>query len=217
MSDLASARSCDLAVLVPCFAGLPPGLADIVGLLPLRAANEALVQAIAPGLPASPSFVAGVLATDPFLSGPALYRTLVAKGVRSVVNLPSVSPADGPLAQALGGARLGADDELRALAAAPAHGLEPMALVFSHAEAAKAATAGIRHLLLHPGLPRGDERSDRKLAERAAVTLDRLRDKGHQVLLYRHPELEAWLPGDREAPGQLVWRVGAPEAAQPRP
>lgn len=193
---------------MPCFAGLRPGLADIVGLLPLRSANEALVQATAADLSASVGVMAGVLTTDPFLSGSALWRMLAAKGLRGVVNLPSVAPADGALAQALGGAGLGPDDELRALAAAAAHGLDPMALVFSLGEAARAATFGVRHLLLHPGLPHGDEAADRKLAESAAVTLERLRDKGHQVLLYRHPELEAWLPGDRDAPGQLVWRVG---------
>ena len=203
-----------MAVLVPGFAGLTPALADIVGLLPIRAVNAALLAQLAPRTTSVP-LIAGVLSVDPFLSGASLYRRLAAGGIMGVVNLPSVAVADGALQQALAMAGMAVEQELRALVEARHHGLEPVAMVFSRAEAERAAGLGIGRLILHPGLPSGDDARDRASSRAALATLDALRRDGFDALLYRHPDLAPWLPASRAGKGQLGWQIEPP--AQPSP
>lgn len=204
----------DVAVLVPCFEGLTPALADIVGLLPIRAANAALLEGLAPTSPAMP-LIAGILSVDPFLNGASLYRRLAARGITGVVNLPSVAVADGALQQALAMAGLDVAQELRVLAEARHHGLEPVAMVFSQAEAARAVELGISRLIVHPGLPSGDAMRDRASSEAALATVDVLRRDGLDTLLYRHPDLAPWLPASRAGKGHLAWRIGPPTYPSP--
>ena len=204
----------DFDVLVPCFAGLSPALADIAGLLPIRAANAALLRSLESHAPPTRPVIAGVLSVDPFLNGASLYRRLAAQGIAGVVNLPSVAMADGALQTALAMAGLDAAQEMRALVSARDYGLEPVAMVFSRADAQHAADLGLRRVLLHPGLPHGDAARDRWLAKAATATLGQLRREGFDALLYRHPDLVTWLP--HEGKGQLAWRIEAPGAPQPR-
>ena len=204
----------DVAVLVPCLEGLSPALADILGLLPIRAANAALLQGLAAAASPVP-LVAGVLSVDPFLNGDALYRRLAARGVAGVVNLPSVAMADGALQQALAMAGLDAAQELQALARARHHGLEPVAMVFSRAEAARAAALAIHRMIVHPGLPSGDAVRDRASSEAALATAEALRREGVDAMVYRHPDLARWIPASVGGKGQLAWRAGL--RAQPSP
>ena len=78
---------------------------------------------------------------------------------------------------------------MRALVSARDYGLEPVAMVFSRADAQHAADLGLRRVLLHPGLPHGDAARDRWLAKAATATLGQLRREGFDALLYRHPDL----------------------------
>ena len=214
VAGLAETDPADVSILVPCFEALTPALADIAGLLPIRAANAALLRHLAETAPARLPVIAGILSVDPFLNGASLYRRLAACGITAVVNLPSVAMADGALQKALAMAGLDAVQELRALARARDHGLEPVAMVFSRSDALQAADLGLRRVLLHPGLPHGDAARDRWLAKAAVATLGQLRREGFDALLYRHPDLAAWLPDDDK--GQLRWGVEAPSVPQAR-
>ena len=203
-----NAALCSALVLAPAFAGMSPRFADLMALLPVRAVNQAVLAATAQGMPSAVEVGAAVLCVDPFINGEVLYRSLAESGVAGVANLPSVVFADDQMRKALVVAGLCAEREIIALASARRFGLVPTAVVLSYADALRATAHGIGSMILHPGLPTGDEQTDRRIAEGVDATLDRLLRHGLDITLYRHPGFSTLLdPAAARAPRLLTWAL----------
>lgn len=193
-------------VLAPAFRGVTPNLADLMALLPIRAVNQRILAETAVGIPPGFHVIAAVLCVDPFINGEVLYRSLAEHGVAGVINLPSVAIADDQMKKALEVARLSVEEELASLAAARRFGLTPTAVIFSHVDALRATALGIETFVLHPGLPTGDERIDRRVVDGVEATLDRLLRQGLETILYKHPGFAPLLDGAAaRAPQLLTW------------
>lgn len=186
-----AARAADFAVLAPYLAGLSPEQADIVGLMPIGSVNERLLAALPPqGDASAGKLIAGLFLCDPFLGGRRLFARLAAAGVRRIVNLPTTNLIPpGPYRQVLNAAGIDPGAELAALREAREAGLQVMAMVASFDQAARAAEAGIRSLLFHPGSPTGEAALDLRLVEGVLASVGRIRAMpgAPRIALYRHP------------------------------
>jgi predicted TIM-barrel enzyme len=178
----------DVIMLAPYLAGLSADAADVVGMMPIGSANEALLAAA--GIESPRTLIAALFLCDPFLRGRWLFERLCGRGVSGIVNWPTtnlVSP--GVYRQALGAAGLDAGAELTALVEAREMGLEAMAAIATYEQAARAVEAGITALLLHPGTPTGESGFDQRLLEGVMASIVRIRamPQRPRLALYRHP------------------------------
>jgi len=187
---------------------MSPRLADLMALLPIRAINQTTLAAMAGGVPSGVEVIAAVLCVDPFINGEVLYRSLAESGAAGVANLPTVVFANDQMKKALEVAGLYVEQEIMGLATAKRFGLVPTAVVLSYADALRATARGISTMILHPGLPTGDQQLDRRIAEGADATLDRLLRHGLDVTLYQHPEFSTLLDAAAaRAPRRLTWAL----------
>lgn len=213
-------RPAELRLLAPYLAGLTAEEADIVGLMPVGSVNERLLAAL-PSPEERPRGVlmAGVFLCDPFLRGRRLFERLREGGVTGVVGWPTVHLVPpGVYRQALTAAGIEPGAELAALAEARRAGLEVMATVASHDQAARAVEAGIPSLLFHPGTPTGEAALDARLVEGVMASLDRIRTLAPRprLALYRHPGFGAGLdPALALVEDVLDWAVPAPRRLAP--
>jgi predicted TIM-barrel enzyme len=181
----------DFTVLAPHFRGLTAEVADLVGMMPIGSANEALLAGLPPERPArSPALIAALFLCDPFLHGPRLFTQIKARGVGGVLALPSVNlVSPGVYRSALEAAGIDAAAELSALAEARKAGLTAIASVTSYDQAARAVDSGLTALMFHPGVPSGDAGIDLRLVQGVTVSIERITrmPKRPRIALYRHP------------------------------
>ncbi len=181
----------DIILLAPYLAGLSADAADVVGMMPIGSANEALLAALPPpGGASSRTVIAALFLCDPFLRGRRLFERLRGRGVSGIVNWPTINLIPpGVYRQALDTAGLDPGAELTALGEAREAGLEAMATVATYDQAARAVEAGITALLLHPGTPTGESGLDQRLLEGVIASMVRIKamPQRPRVALYRHP------------------------------
>ncbi|WP_376089423.1 phosphoenolpyruvate hydrolase family protein [Roseomonas sp. CCTCC AB2023176] len=141
------------AIFLPALAPFPPALWPLAGLLPILDINGTLRDALA-GRPAprSAAPIAGIFACDPFLRVADLAPVLRRAGILEVANFPTVQAHAGDTAEALRSLGLRAEAEYRVLARFAEHGLSPIACATGREAAAAAIAAGLRRILLHPGI-----------------------------------------------------------------
>lgn len=195
------------AILVPALAGLGAALADLAATLPVGDANARLLASLdgLDGVPAE--LVAGVFANDPFRRGDALLGALQARGVRAVINWPSVGLLEGELAAAYRHSGFSLEAELAWLQRAQGCGLHALALVRGAAAAEAAVAAGIDALVVAPGLAVPDAARRREAAAEASAVVARLLAPVARpgMLVYAHPEFAGLLDAAcKQADGTVV-------------
>lgn len=143
------------ALFLPALAPFPPATWPLVALLPVLDINGALREALARRRPfrADPPS-AGLFACDPFLRVTDMAALLGRAGIRQVVNFPTVQMFGGETAAGLASVDYRAEAEFRLLLRFAEHGFSPVACATSRRAVDAALGAGLRRILLHPGLAR---------------------------------------------------------------
>ncbi len=203
-------------ILAPILSGLSPALADLAAALPVGDANGMLLAEL-DRLDAPPpeNLVAGVFANDPFRGIDTLLSDLAGRGVRAIVNWPSVGPLTGELAAAYRHSGMTLEVELDCLRRARAMGMAAFALV-TEGESARAALAhDVEGLVITPGLAVPDPEARRAAAHEAGELLRELAVP-ETCWLYAHPQFSEW-PGDAavHAHGEIVWDIDGGAADRP--
>lgn len=154
-------------IYCPSLAGLTPAQADLAFVMPRMDHNRAVRENARQG------DWAALLASDPFGSEAALLTQLRDVGYRGVTNWPSSILLDGGLRQAMSTIPASPEFEYAFLGRARDAGLETMAFFRSLEQARAALSAGLRQLVLHPGLLEIDST---ETGQRIAGSLTRLVD-----------------------------------------
>ncbi len=157
-------------ILCPWLDGPDPATLFWLGALSWHDANASLLAALDTATGAANVFAA-MFCADPFRSPAALFERLRAAGVGGVVNLPSVTFLDGPLAGILSHFDLGPDRELRFLREARAAGFRVGGCVASRDMAQELAGLGAEFVIAHNGPP--VRAADRGCDETPALLLRR--------------------------------------------
>lgn len=195
-------------ILAPILSGLSPALGDLAAALPVGDANGLLLAEL-DRLDAPPPerLIAGVFANDPFRGIDALLSELARRGLRGIVNWPSVGLLTGELAAAYRHSGMTVEVEFDCLRRAREKGLSTLALVTGVEPARAALAQGIEGLVIAPGLAVPDRAARRTAAQQ---TEQWVRDLAapDACWLYAHPEFAEWL-GDAaaHARGEIVWAV----------
>jgi predicted TIM-barrel enzyme len=150
-----SAPHADACVFVPALARFPPGLREIVGLLPVADINGALLEAIArrERCEAVGDLVAGIFAADPFLDLVDLAERLREAGIARIANFPTLQHFDGATAEGLSAVGYDFQAEFAVLKRLAAAGFEPVGYVATVKAAEAALASGLKTLAYHPGPP----------------------------------------------------------------
>lgn len=203
-------------ILAPILSGLSPALADLAAALPVGDANGMLLAELDRlDTPPPQNLVAGVSANDPFRGIDALLSELAHRGVRGIVNWPSVGPLTGELAAAYRHSGMTVEVEMDCLRRARAMGMAAFAFV-TGAESARAALAhDVEGLVITPGLAVPDPEARRAAAHTAGELLRELAAP-ETCWLYAHPQFTEW-PGDAaaDARGEIVWDIDGGAADRP--
>lgn len=154
-------------IYCPSLAGLTSAQADLAFVMPRIDHNRAMRETTRQG------DWAALLASDPFGSETALLTHLRDVGYRGVTNWPSSILLDGGLRQAMSTIPASPEFEYAFLRRAHDAGLKTMAFFRSLEQARAALSAGLRHLVLHPGLLEIDSA---ETGQRIAGSLTRLID-----------------------------------------
>ncbi len=143
------------AVFLPALAPFRRESWPLVAMMPVLDVNGALRAALAARPPfAQDPPVAGIFACDPFLRLTDLVAMLRGAGITAVVNYPTVQVLEGETAAALASVGYRAEAEFRLLQRLAEQGFAPIACATSRRAVDAALGAGLRRILLHPGLAR---------------------------------------------------------------
>lgn len=197
-------------ILAPVLAGLPPALADLAAALPIGDANARLLAELDQrGDPVPSWLVAGVLTNDPFRGADALLVDLERRGVRAVINWPSVGLLAGELASAYEHSGFTLAAELGWLRRARERGMAALALVADGDSARAALAEGVDGLVVSPGLAVPDPGQRGEAAAATERLLDELAAERAPVWLYAHPDFGAGLGRSvARADGVVQWGAG---------
>jgi predicted TIM-barrel enzyme len=143
-------------VYLPALDGAPPGLVELLALLPVADVNGALMAALAGRSFSRAAPVAAVFCVDPFLRVSDMAAALRAGGIMAVTNYPTVQVVDGETGRAIAAVGYGPADELSMLLRFAAAGLEPVGCVTSAEDAARFAAAGVARLVAPPAFGSGE-------------------------------------------------------------
>jgi hypothetical protein len=135
-------------IYCPTLQGLTGVQADLAMVMPRIDNNRAL---FATDRPADGTY-AGVLTCDPFGTADSFLRRLANHGYVGVANWPSAILFQGQIKQLMASMPATSDLEYAWLAAAQRNGLHTLAFFRSLEQGRAALKAGLRHLVLHPGL-----------------------------------------------------------------
>ena len=138
------------SIYCPSLFGLTVTQADLAIVMPRIDHNQRLREAPCQGR------WAAILACDPFGSERALFRDLRELGYKGVINWPSTILLDGELRESMATIPASPEHEYSVLARAAASGLETLAVFRSLDQARAAIDAGLKRLVLHPGLIASD-------------------------------------------------------------
>lgn len=133
-------------VYCPSLAGLTATQVDMAIVMPNIDHNRAVRET--PGH----NQWAALLACDPFGAETALLSALSANNYRGVVNWPSTIVFEGETRQSMATIPATPELEYAFLARAADAGFESFAIFLSLEQGKQAIAAGLRHLVLHPGL-----------------------------------------------------------------
>ncbi|MBO9398790.1 phosphoenolpyruvate hydrolase family protein [Shimia sp. R9_2] len=133
-------------IYCPALDGLTPRQADLSFVMPRMDHNRALRET------ANQGDWASILASDPFGSTSAFFSRLKELGYRGVANWPSSILLEGILKETMATIPATPEFEYDVLASAQRAGLGAMAFFLSLQQARAAMQAGIKRLVLHPGL-----------------------------------------------------------------
>ncbi len=179
-------------IICPVLYGLTASQSDCAILIPRGNANEMLMAALQrPGI-ATDTLMAAVLCADPFINRDKFLARLKDIGVRRVTNWPSGIFFEGNTATAMATVPAGYRQEIEWLISAGDAELEPSMFIVSREQGLAAISAGISHLILHPGLlhepdPIAVTQLNSSLARVAA---DLKAANGEcTISLYRHPSV----------------------------
>jgi len=135
-------------IYCPTLHGLTGNQADLAMVMPRIDNNRALFGA---NCPADGTY-AGVLTCDPFGIADSFLRRLANHGYAGVANWPSAILFQGQIKQLMAAMPATSDLEYAWLAGAQRNGFQTLAFVRSLEQGRAALNAGLRHLVLHPGL-----------------------------------------------------------------
>jgi predicted TIM-barrel enzyme len=169
--------------LAPSMAGLPPGRASALSLLPVRDANGELFRTIEDRVWSGPGLCAAVFAVDPFFLPRDIFRRLAEAGIREVANWPSVGLYGSPFQRQLADKHLDYEREVLFIEEAIKEGCEPTAVAFSAKHAVRMIEAGAKRLLLHPPLLDGALMAAEPAVAWATEIVDEIRHRA-EVLVY---------------------------------
>lgn len=188
----ARARGPGPCILCPILHRLDAGLAEIAAALPIGDANGLLMDALSVEGRVEPHVVAGVMANDPFRHFDEFLGSLFERGVRTIVNWPSVGPLSGELAAAFTHSGFTFENELEMLSKARARGFAVTAFVVNadHGRQALALEPEMLILAPPPGTPGSEGRAAlaRDLAKLGAAL--RAQAAGTEVRIYLGPDVE---------------------------
>lgn len=155
MTGHASSRAESASVLYcPSLVGLTAVQADLAIVMPRLDHNRKLRETPCQGR------WAAILACDPFGSEAALFRDLASLGYTGLANWPSTILLDGETRQAMSTIPATPEHEYAALARAQDAGWDTLAFFRSLDQAREALSAGLRQLVLHPGLLDADSNAN---------------------------------------------------------
>ena len=180
----------ELCFFLPAMSGLAAEVVDILGCLPIANVNAELMASLSRQRKARPIDFACIFAADPFYDPERLSDDMLSFGVGGVANVPSIGFLTGPFSEAMRASGFDFRLEMRCLGAAKRQGLQTAALVWSFEQGIHALEHGPELLVIHPGRPTSHKDSPSALAEEAAKTVSRLRERAKndcKILLYRHP------------------------------
>ncbi|CAD0184649.1 hypothetical protein RUESEDTHA_01531 [Ruegeria sp. THAF57] len=133
-------------IYCPTLNGLTVAQADLAFVMPRLDHNRAVRETPRQG------DWAALLASDPFGSEVAMFSQLYALGYRGITNWPSSILLDGALRQSMSTIPASPEFEYAFLARAQQAGFRTLAFFISLAQGRGALKAGLKHLVLHPGL-----------------------------------------------------------------
>ncbi|MEM5544334.1 phosphoenolpyruvate hydrolase family protein [Sulfitobacter sp. AS92] len=133
-------------IFCPSLRGLSAAQADLAFLMPRMDHNRTLRETQRGG------DWAAILASDPFGSEAAIFRQLTEMGYLGITNWPSSILLDGALRQSMSTIPASPESEYAYLARAQTAGLKAMAFFRSLDQARSALEAGLKTLVLHPGI-----------------------------------------------------------------
>ncbi len=168
-------------IYCPSLFGLSTRLADAAFLLPRMDQNRTVMQAKGYG------HWAAAIAADPFGSNDAYFRALKEAGYKGVVNWPSSILLEGPTQQQMSTIPASPATEYAYLAKAKENGLMALGFVLTPDHAKLALSAGVKDLVLHPGILLEFDAAGTDMIRRAlASIIDRIRrnDSQASVRLY---------------------------------
>jgi predicted TIM-barrel enzyme len=146
-----------LMIVCPWLAGLPKEIGLWISALPIHDVNAIAEsdEPVAISPPLAPFVYFGVFALDRFRAPGRLLQRLRARGIRRIVNLPSVTFFDGRTAATLRSLAFGLDQEIEFLQRARAEGLRAGLCARTSQIAGLEEAAKFDFVLSHEG-PHGD-------------------------------------------------------------
>lgn len=168
-------------IYCPSLQGLSARLADASFLMPRMDQNRSVKEAKGHG------HWAGAIAADPFGSNSVYFNALIEAGYSGVVNWPSSILLEGRTQQQMSTIPASPAAEYAYLQKAHAFGLKTLGFILTPDHAAMALSAGIKNLVLHPGILFDVDDAGAKMMRRALETIIRsvkTRDKTASVYLY---------------------------------
>ena len=189
-------------IYCPALYGLTARQADLAFLMPRLDHNRAVRET------RRTANWAALLASDPFGSEDALFASLSGLGYTGILNWPSSILLDGAIRQSMSTIPASPQLEYEFLARAQKAGFETLAFFLSLAQARDALTAGLRRLVLHPGLfdKKGPANRDMVLGslQRLIETI-KADGKGIEILAYTSKWHEDLVPLSALDVDGLVW------------
>lgn len=137
-------------IFCPILSSFTAVQADCAAMIPSGDANSLLQTQLA-HIKTDHDLTVGVFCSDPFLNPDLLFEELYDKGVRQVINWPSLILLDHNTKQAMQSIGLEASSEYEYLATAQEKGLKAFAMISSLNQAKKAIASGLTSLVVHPG------------------------------------------------------------------
>lgn len=133
-------------IYCPSLQGLSARLADATFLMPRIDQNQRVKETKGHGQ------WAAAIAADPFGSNSTHFRALIEAGYSGVVNWPSSILLEGQMQQAISTIPASPKAEYSYLAKAQAAGFDTLAFFLTPDQATEALAAGLKNLVLHPGI-----------------------------------------------------------------